>query len=278
MKDGQTAGMLTGLMSKSASRRRKLSNADRKSRAADGDAFDAQVPGPQRAGDIANGVDEPDSAGHATHSGMASEGVPSEGVRTTISLLLFMHLFCLGVVLSSSFLPSELQRRLVSVVAPYTKSLHLDPNFLPFQLTNGEDGLTRLHQWQVVRDGVIVNRFPSDAMAGGFNRDRIDMYARVGAFYATDTDSEVPAAMARGIANYVFAEQESAQPVVVRCVRYFDDGDYETAPVDSPAYSVIYAADVWIAESGEINVLKQMDARRAAPPIETPDDQSGGAE
>lgn len=275
MKVEQTAGMLTGPMSKSASRRRKLQDTERESRAAADDAVDTHISDLQMADRTMKGSA---NLGPAETDAMSPVGcMPSEAVRTTVSLLLFMHLFCLVVVLSSSFLPSELQRRLVSVVAPYTKSLHLDPNFLPFQLTNGEDGLTRMHQWQVVRNGTITHRFPSQAVPGGFNRDRLDMYARVGAFYATDSDSEIPAAMARGIANHVLGQQDTAQPVVVRCVRYFDDGDYATTPLDSPAMSVIYAADVWIAESGEINLLKQLDPRRAAPPIETASDPAGVA-
>ena len=76
---------------------------------------------------------------------------PKESTRTFVSLALFIHLFCTAVVLSGNFLPSQLQLDLATTVAVYTKTLHLDPGpFVPFQLTDGEQSLTRMHQWQIV--------------------------------------------------------------------------------------------------------------------------------
>src|SRR5688572_11646112 len=56
---------------------------------------------------------------------------------SVISLVLFIHLFCVAVVLSSNFRRSTLQARLVSLFAPYTQLLHLDPDFTPYYFILG---------------------------------------------------------------------------------------------------------------------------------------------
>ena len=61
----------------------------------------------------------------------------SDASRSVISLVLFIHLFCVAVVLSSNFRRSPLQARLVSMFAPYTQLLHFDPDFTPYYYTLG---------------------------------------------------------------------------------------------------------------------------------------------
>jgi len=90
---------------------------------------------------------------------------------TYVSLAIFVHLFCVFVVLSSNFSPSELQNRLVKVVSPYTKTLHLDPNFVPFHLMSSE-GEQRLHQWLVTTSDGSTYRFPNSQYKGFFPIDR----------------------------------------------------------------------------------------------------------
>ena len=107
--------------------------------------------------------------------------------RTVVSLLLFMHLFAVGSVLSGNFLPSPLQQRLAATFSQYTRTLHLTPNSLPFHLTDGEGGLTRLHQWQVAEKSTgtenVLLRLPNDQMRASFNYQRQDRFASlVGCF------------------------------------------------------------------------------------------------
>ena len=195
---------------------------------------------------------------------------PNENQRTIVSLLLFMHLFCVITVLSSNYLPSPLQQRLVAIVAPYTKSLHLDPNFVPFQITSGEDGLGRLHQWQVIKDGRIIARFPDRQWKLAFQHQRQDMFARVGGYYAADEslDDEVSATMARDLARHVLNQSSDNSRLRVRCVRYLEDANPSDATIDGADPFVIYEADVWQSDSGTMNVLKQTEQRRAAIPVE----------
>ena len=205
--------------------------------------------------------------------------LPNESTRTFVSLGLFIHLFCVAVVLSGNFLPSQLQLDLAKTVAIYTKTLHLDPgSFIPFQLTDGEQSLTQMHLWQVVdetgeKEHVLQSLPDSKHWRGGFGRIRGSAYAQMAAFYATNesVDDEVCAAMARAVAEQYLATDETtneatdeltAKQFVVRCVRMPLSGrsdEFESA-------TTVYAADVWESTDGSLNLLKRMEARRTAPP------------
>src|SRR5438094_9442733 len=71
-------------------------------------------------------------------------------LRSVLSLLICIHLFCVAVVLASNspgnFRRSPLQGRLVSIFAAYTRLLHFDPEFTPYYYTLGRplDDDTRL--------------------------------------------------------------------------------------------------------------------------------------
>jgi hypothetical protein len=58
----------------------------------------------------------------------------SPETRTWVSLLLFVHLFALGVAITAYTRPSNLQRRLHEVFQPYLRNLHLTalPNSYPY--------------------------------------------------------------------------------------------------------------------------------------------------
>src|SRR5437868_6486591 len=60
-------------------------------------------------------------------------------LRSVVSLLVCIHLFCVAVVLASNFRRSPLQARLVSIFAAYTKLLHFDPEFTPYYYTLGRN-------------------------------------------------------------------------------------------------------------------------------------------
>src|SRR5437773_12178420 len=58
-------------------------------------------------------------------------------LRSVVSLLLSIHLFCVAVVLASNFRRSPLQSRLVSIFACYTQLLDFDPEYTPYYYTLG---------------------------------------------------------------------------------------------------------------------------------------------
>jgi len=192
-----------------------------------------------------------------------------------------MHLFCVVVVLSANHYPSRLQSKLTKTLGTYTKTFHLDPGFTSFELTDGERGLTQLHQWEVVEladaslqtksdsemEGDVVLQIPHSQNAtsswinGGFQQTRGEMYTRLAAFYASteNTDDEICAAMARDLAAHHFAtnvvpggEAQDAKRLLIRCVSREDD-------------EAIYEVDAWQTEAGDLQILKRMEARRTAP-------------
>lgn len=208
---------------------------------------------------------------------MADPKKPNESTRTYVSLLLFMHLFCVAIVLSSNHFPSRLQAKLAKTLAIYTKTLHLDPGVARFELTDGETGLMQLHQWEVVElataddvEGKVVLRIPSSEGRAGFQRHRGEMYSRLAAFYATteNVDDNACATMARDLAAHYFAsskqQSEPAQGtsangvtnrrLLIRCVSL---ADQERTPV--------YEVDAWQTDAGDLQVLKRIEARRTAP-------------
>ena len=190
-----------------------------------------------------------------------TSSLPSEGLRTVVSLLLFMHLFCIATVLSGSFSPSQLQTDLATTVGPYARTLHLDPGFVMFQLTDGELGMTQLHRWQVFRvEGEsehLICQFPDKEPSWSFAFQRYDNLARLCAVYASnpDLDDEIAATVAKSLVHrYADAETDLGNQFLVRCVREMDT----TSP--------IYEADVWFTAQSSLNLLKRTDDWRSSPP------------
>src|SRR5205085_4546460 len=62
-------------------------------------------------------------------------------LRSVVSLVLCIHLFCVAVALAANSpgtnRRSPLQARLVSIFAAYTRLLHFDPEFTPYYYTLG---------------------------------------------------------------------------------------------------------------------------------------------
>ena len=59
----------------------------------------------------------------------------SSNLRSIISLLLFMHLFCVFFCIFSVYPPSRFQQRLLSVLTPYAQLTNIDLDNAPYYLT-----------------------------------------------------------------------------------------------------------------------------------------------
>jgi hypothetical protein len=204
---------------------------------------------------------------------MASQPVPaptlpSPLVRTLASLAIFIHLFCVLVVLSSNFAPSALQDRLVQVFAPYTRTLNLDPNFTPFHLTTGtpEDDF---HLIEVETAEGQTTRFPADGWHVSPAYHRYPRVAHVMAFSASAEMDQATAELAKSFGDHVLATTGS-QRAIVRCKRHrtqprilsgSDPGD----PLAPAYYSTLYEADVWIDSQAGAQVLKRSSKAEVAP-------------
>src|SRR5690349_12591360 len=58
-------------------------------------------------------------------------------LRSIVSLVIVLHLLCVGFVYSANVNSSRLQQRLSGIFAPYTQLLHLDPGGARLQFTDG---------------------------------------------------------------------------------------------------------------------------------------------
>ena len=197
-----------------------------------------------------------------------------ETTRTIISLLLFMHCFCVVTVLSGGFVRSPLEQRMVRVLAPYTQSFNLDPSARRFDLTQGteeyDDHVIEVSLPQ--RPDAPLVRLPDVGWSGSPGYQRCQRLASALAFAAHREDDGVGGAYARAIGARVMVEYDVSR-VVVRCrpirAQAMDGLRDETASragagPDS-ANSPVYEADVWTAEDGTIQVLKRVAPREVAP-------------
>lgn len=63
----------------------------------------------------------------------------ADSLRPWVSLAITIHFFAIVVSLSANLSPSELQRRLRKMLAPYTVTLHQDYQGVPLEMTRGSE-------------------------------------------------------------------------------------------------------------------------------------------
>ena len=80
-------------------------------------------------------------AGHGHSSSLRTHNDDSSNtLRSVLSLFIFVHFFCVLVVLSSTFRRSALQAKLVTIFGPYAELLDFDPGpYTPYFYTLGRD-------------------------------------------------------------------------------------------------------------------------------------------
>ncbi len=199
--------------------------------------------------------------------------------RDLISLLLFCHVFCVVIVLSANLTPSSLQRRLVVLVAPYTRLLNFDPNFTRFQLTHGIEEHDD-HVLEVVQAGqgspeTLIARFPDGTrhFRGGLPFGRYRNLADMFAFHAYRELDDVTAELARAIGAHVIKRMPEPSAVVVRCrwhraqpLDLRESGELNPADPQAPEYwETIYEADVFLDDDGSPQLVKRASRREVAP-------------
>lgn len=199
-----------------------------------------------------------------------------ETSRTVISFLLFVHCFCVFVVLSSNYVQSPIQQRAVALVAPYTRLLNFDPNFTRFHLTHAAEE----HDDHVIEvtlpdspDEPLV-RLPDDGWRGGDRFKRFQRLATAMAFAANREYDSVSGEYAKAIGDRVMAERDMDR-VVVRCYRIPPrpmpgdglEAESRESGQDRANYESIYEADVWMADDGTVQLLKKSSRREVAPTL-----------
>ena len=218
--------------------------------------------------------------------------MPSQGIRTTISFLLFVHFFCVTIALTGAFAASPLQARLARMMRPYTQFLAFDLNkstfFAPFSapyyLTHGREfDVDHLIEVELVAaDGAEtrVLRLPEDEYPGGLAHDRRQTLAKLMRLMAPDeVDSEeVLSLFAQTMGGYLLQENDATSSKfrvrrhLLISIETNNTGSAEQRdPYSAALYSTAYEALVELADDGEILVIKQSTTSEVAPV----DDPSG---
>jgi len=225
-----------------------------------------------------------------TYSKAGGSSDAESGVwRSVVSLLLCIHLFCIGVVLASNspgnYRRSPLQGRLVSIFAAYTRLLHFDPEFTPYYYTLGRpldddtwlvvdlypSGEQPVAQQQIAK----TIELPSGGSKWLENRRRGFQLAKLLAVSA-DPQSEnddVTGEIARAVGGWAMRETQNGR-AVVRCVRRYSQ-PYELSglnagfppdrPTDAAYDTTVYAADVWLDEDKQVQMQKRASRAEVAP-------------
>jgi len=226
----------------------------------------------------------------------SAPGMPSEGLRTLLSFLLFVHLFALAVAISSNARPlSGLRNQLghIPFLRPYLQVLHMDLayNFhLTYALAEDTD------QWIELRSaednandlsGADSGRrmiFPERGIAPPVRRNRYRNLMLLTYLLAQGENAE--SLLPKQIATRLFHEQGITDGTYVANVRRRDLVSMEQAassdadvrdPLNTPTYSV-YEAELWFSRDG-LELNKQASALETATvrddqPEQPPDDDS----
>jgi hypothetical protein len=212
---------------------------------------------------------------------------PNDGatLRSIISLLICIHLFCVAVVLAANFRRSPLQGKLVSIFSGYTKLLHLDPEFTPYYYTLGRpsdddtwlaiDLYPSAEQPVAQQNSVKTVRLPEGGSNWFDNRKRAFQLAKLVATNAEpgNENDDLTGEIARSVGGWAMRTTGNHR-AVVRCVRRMSQplelsalnpGFPADRPTD-PAYdSTVYEADVWTDEDGQVQLLKRASRAEVAP-------------
>lgn len=203
-------------------------------------------------------------------------GPASIAVRSTVNLLLFLHLFVVAVALSGNFAPSGLQRRLLEVFAPYTRTLNFDLNYTPYYLTRGTEADVD-HRIEILPRGASEARaedwlsLPDVGLRGGERYQRYQRLAATFAFLAAD--DTVAGQLAQAIGTH-FSRRERTVPAQIRCRSHFlqsmevvgGGNANERDPYNAIYYRVPYAANCVVGRDGLVSIVKIDEASQVARP------------
>jgi hypothetical protein len=216
----------------------------------------------------------------------APDESPGATLRSILSLAIVLHFICVLTVLGSTYRRSRLQARLVGIFGPYTQLLAFDPGFFtPYYYTQGrtsdDDAIITADLYADAdrsvdeQEAIAKTALPEGGSRWLTDRRRAIALARQLALYADPENEadELSGEIARAIGSRLLREH-GARRAVVRCTRRLSQPlDLSTLfpgfPPNDPTAAqydeLLYEADVWIDEDGEVQVQKRVAAAEAAP-------------
>jgi hypothetical protein len=200
---------------------------------------------------------------------------PSPPSRPFASLAIFIHLFCVFVVLTANYSRSGLQDRLLGLLAPYTQLLNFDPNFIPFHLTHGapedvDQRIEVLPTGAAAADDANWLALSDRGFRGGERHQRYQRLATALGYFA---ERDEGAWIARGVAAN-FLAQAGVKPQQIRCRRHLSQeleavsgGTPEQRDPFSAAYfRDVYRANTLVGDDQRVEILRVEETGQVAAP------------
>lgn len=211
--------------------------------------------------------------------------MPSNNVRQFISLALFIHLFCVLVVMSANMQRSPLQSRVVRVLRPYTQVFNFELDYVPYYLTHATE-FDVDHRIEVLPQGADPEdrdqwtSISEGRTRGGQPYRRFQRFARVLDFFSAQqgADETLPGIVAEDVAEH-YVHQHEIVPARVRCRRHVLQNREVIAagtpeqrdPWDEETYfRTPYQANVLVDEKRDVDVVKIDPESQVAQPDASP--------
>jgi hypothetical protein len=200
---------------------------------------------------------------------------PNPQSRPFASLAISIHLFCVLAVFTANYSRSGLQDRLLSLLAPYTQLLNLDPNFIPFYLTHGapDDVDQRIEVLPAGADAADDGNWLALSDRGFRGGERYQRYQRLASALGYFAERDEGAWIARGVAVN-FLVQAGVKPQQIRCRRHLPQeleavsgGTPEQRDPFSAAYfREAYRANTLIGDDQRVEILRVEEIGQVAVP------------
>lgn len=207
----------------------------------------------------------------------------SPTVRSSISLALVVHLFCLFACAFSVIPPSEFHARLLGVLAPYVQLMNFDLDQTPYYLTmtpidrdTKEFFSERSFRFEVLPKGadpavnenwIIVKR----GIRGLPNFNRYGRLAATASLFSEQDD--MVGAIASDVVRYMAVQQDTEIGKIrlrihlpIPRADFVNEGETPVNVDDDTYYRPLYTAIVLMGPDGDVNLIKESSARESAPP------------
>ncbi|MBI1248092.1 hypothetical protein GC197_09650 [bacterium] len=199
--------------------------------------------------------------------------------RSILSLVLFIYLFVMWVVVSSSLggnHASLAQDKLLPLFQPLTETLNLDVRASPYNLYSGNpEDYEHFFRIELTNPAGQVQTYqvPGPMLGSGLKDPyRYERLAKIVAMQAEISEDRIPAEICMGIGEY-FLRQAGGGKVSLQCIRRrpqpmqldIDGQQYSPDPRDASYEDIKYRATVLVDSEGAFQLIKQMADEHVAP-------------
>jgi hypothetical protein len=179
--------------------------------------------------------------------------------KSLVSLLLWVHFLCLAAAFTGMFNPTRLHQRLVRTLSVYLQPLHLDP----------------ADTWQPTATNYFFTLLPSHSQTATQSNPLATIvlsggrWAKLASSVERYSENEEwPALVGKSVSKALLREHQlSAGQLQVRRWKA-SATSVEIQKNDFEKSEVLYEADVWLSEDGELQLLKHIRTPDAAPALE----------